>query len=758
MTLIDDTMNGSGTVTVTDLQDNTCQSVISLNGLADATAPANTGSATTELTFGAEVQQVVEENDPAGIVSTINVPDSFLVGEVEVALMVDSDNQGRIAAKLTHNGEFASLVNRISMDERGSAGNTKNSFDVVLDDDAPQADDIHEEPSLGSIATLGLHQPDGRGEFFGDGITSDKRDNMLFKLAGLDSAGDWELLVADTRMISISDNIFRRWSMTLKNPCGPERYVGTAKDLAPGSGICTIDLAVGATNLQVVASFTPGDEVVDYRVELINTALPGSGTLEITDCAGNTNSIPVNLAAASGDNNLPMASGSVNLATDEFEGTASDSQAGDTGVASIDLAPWSDNLQITSTGGVPGANATFTVGLVNPAANGRGYVRVTDGCGLRSHVLVEIDAQDPVCSGTVGRVNRYFSGPLALPIPDNAPAGVSSNIVVADAGFISDVNITFNITHGFDDDIDLSLTSPTAITLFTDIGSSGNDFIDTTLDDEAPGPIPDSSTAAPFTDSYQLEGAAMLSALDGNAVAGTYTLRVVDDKNNDTGTFDSWSVLIESGAFGEAFDGRAEDSQTHDSGICTVELLPGSDNIALLIDPAFSAGDAIVRYVVTLIDSNFSGTGTVRVTDCIGNACDQPINLTGPCTKADYNNDSSIDGTDYGMLLAAFATNNPAIDLDGDNLVTLVDYQIWLLCYQDFINNPSALPPVPSNAGDMNLNTIVDGRDIQGFIEVLLAPQSASFLQKALADIDGDGQIDQNDMMEFVPLLVNDFE
>ncbi len=80
--------------------------------------------------------------------------------------------------------------------------------------------------------------------------------------------------------IGIGHLKLRRWALTLKSPCGPERFVGRAIDLAPGAGVCTIDLAAGATNLMVVADFVPGDEVVDYRVELIDPTLPGSGTLE----------------------------------------------------------------------------------------------------------------------------------------------------------------------------------------------------------------------------------------------------------------------------------------------------------------------------------------------------------------------------------------------------------------------------------------------------------------------------------------------
>ena len=51
------------------------------------------------------------------------------------------------------------------------------------------------------------------------------------------------MVVGDNRSSGYSYSyrvVFRRWSMTLKDPCGPERYVGTAMDLAPGAGISTI--------------------------------------------------------------------------------------------------------------------------------------------------------------------------------------------------------------------------------------------------------------------------------------------------------------------------------------------------------------------------------------------------------------------------------------------------------------------------------------------------------------------------------------
>ncbi len=689
VTLIDPSQNGTALVTATDQQQNTCQSVISLNGYVDAAGPDSSGSTTTDLTFREEVQGVIVSNDPVGVISTINVSDSFRVGEVEVDLMIDAQDQGRIAARLMHNGETAVLINRTGMDERASVGNTKASFDITLDDDAPESADLHLEPALGTLATLGLRQPDGRGEFFGDGITKDNRDNMLFRLAGDDAFGDWDLQVIDRRDFAGSTQraSFRRWALTLKNPCGPERYVGRALDLAPGAGIATIQLAAGASNLAVVASFTPGDEVVEYRVELVDPSQPGSGTLEIIDGASNVTTVPISLAAASGDDNLPIVTGSVNPATMEFEGTATDAQAGDTGVAAIELGPWSDNLQITSVDSLPAASANFAVGLVNAALNGRGYVKVTDGCGLRAYVLVEIDANGPVCTGAINTTKRYFSTDLPVAIPDNNLAGVTSDIAVTDTDIITDVDITFNITHPNATDIDMTLIAPVLIGLFTDRGSTGNDFIDVTLDDEAAEVISNLASAAPFTGSWQPEDG-LLSTLDGYSAAGTYTLKVVDDYVNYVGTFDSWSLLITTDTFPPRYDGRAAEPLAHDSGIALVELLAGASNLTLVVDPSAAAGDAIVRYSVSLTNPLTAGDGTVRVTDGAGNTCEVPLCLEPIADKGDTDGDGDVDLDDYPGFEACFTGPEDTYgcgcsvaDVNNDNHVDLYDFAEFQLLF-----------------------------------------------------------------------------
>jgi hypothetical protein len=223
--------------------------------------------------------------------------------------------------------------------------------------------------------------------------------------------------------------------------------------------------------------------------------------------------------------------------------------------------------------------------------------------------------------------------------------------------------------------------------LFNDVGSTANDFIDTTLDDEAATVIPDSAAAGPFTGSFQPLGGPALFALDGGPASGTYTLRVVDDASFNVGTFDSWSLLVESATFPASFDGRAEDGILHDSGICSVELAEGAVNLALTVDPAFESGDAIVRYLVELDNPAVHGAGTVVVTDCAGNTCETPICLLAtypPAEKGDLDGDGDIDLDDYALF--AECLEGPVdgtlpcgalceiADFDSDGDVDLMDF------------------------------------------------------------------------------------
>ena len=119
----------------------------------------------------------------------------------------------------------------------------------------------------------------------------------------------------------------------------------------------------------------------------------------------------------------------------------------------------------------------------------------------------------------------------------------ATSVVAVTGGAITDVNLTLGrITHTYDADLDIYIKHPdgTERMLSTDNGGAGDNYVSTVFDDEAATAV--TSGAAPFTGSYRPE--ATLSIFDGKAAAGTWTLRVYDDSNGDTGSLQAWSITV----------------------------------------------------------------------------------------------------------------------------------------------------------------------------------------------------------------------
>ncbi|MFO0909702.1 MAG: proprotein convertase P-domain-containing protein [Isosphaeraceae bacterium] len=135
------------------------------------------------------------------------------------------------------------------------------------------------------------------------------------------------------------------------------------------------------------------------------------------------------------------------------------------------------------------------------------------------------------------------SGPINVSIPDNSPAGVATNLNVSGlAGTVTDVNVTVNITHTWDSDVRLVLRSPTGVlvTLVDGRGGSGDNFTNTTFDDQATTSI--AAGSAPFTGSFTPEQP--LSAFNGIVPNGTWTLLAYDSVSSDVGVIQNWSLTI----------------------------------------------------------------------------------------------------------------------------------------------------------------------------------------------------------------------
>ncbi|MEP7235831.1 MAG: hypothetical protein ABI778_11110, partial [Ignavibacteriota bacterium] len=84
-----------------------------------------------------------------------------------------------------------------------------------------------------------------------------------------------------------------------------------------------------------------------------------------------------------------------------------------------------------------------------------------------------------------------------------------------------------------------------------------------------------------------------------------------------SGTFDSTFSCANGAGDNSRIDSfMVTDNNQHDSGICKLESITGSVNNMVLNLPKFTAGDPIVRFTVSVVDSMLDGNICVRATDC----------------------------------------------------------------------------------------------------------------------------------------------
>jgi hypothetical protein len=119
--------------------------------------------------------------------------------------------------------------------------------------------------------------------------------------------------------------------------------------------------------------------------------------------------------------------------------------------------------------------------------------KASDGVAESSVATVTVQVNPPA--------PKTYSNASVQSIPDQGT--LLSTITISDTFTILDINVRLNITHTRDSDLRVFLKSPsgTTIELFNAVGGSGENFQNTTFDDEATTSI--TAGAAPFSGTYK---------------------------------------------------------------------------------------------------------------------------------------------------------------------------------------------------------------------------------------------------------------
>lgn len=161
----------------------------------------------------------------------------------------------------------------------------------------------------------------------------------------------------------------------------------------------------------------------------------------------------------------------------------------------------------------------------------------------------EIPADQYTAFGNIAGGRSTFTNSVPQGIRDLTTTNFPINVPITQT--IADLDVSFDIVHTWDSDLQIFLQAPNGnqITLVNRRGASGDNFTNTYLDDEATDSV--ASGAAPFTGSFRPEG--LLSTFDNLAANGKWLLRVYDASRSDVGRINSATLSILFNASGSMF-------------------------------------------------------------------------------------------------------------------------------------------------------------------------------------------------------------
>jgi len=189
-------------------------------------------------------------------------------------------------------------------------------------------------------------------------------------------------------------------------------------------------------------------------------------------------------------------------------------------------------------------NGTWTLKISDDAGG--------DGGNLASwEITVTSSSSIPALTVT----NYPNNTPVAIPA---GPGVVSSTINVAGAQtYLRNLRLTTNITHTFSGDLDVTLTSPTgvSVTLTTDNGGGMDNVFNGTLWDNDANPLGDvpytanngvvtDHTYVNLTTATPLTPEESFAAFFGQNPNGVWTLTISDDAGGDAGNLSSWNLEL----------------------------------------------------------------------------------------------------------------------------------------------------------------------------------------------------------------------
>ena len=222
----------------------------------------------------------------------------------------------------------------------------------------------------------------------------------------------------------------------------------------------------------------------------------------------------------------------------------------------------------------------------------------------------------------------------------------------------ADMTITIDILHPNDGDLVVQLDSPTGtrVALLSRVGQAGDNFTDTSFNDQATAPI--TSGSAPFTGTFTPREP--LGQLNNELVAGNWALTVRDQATDNVGSLESWTLQI--GA--QTFQSTGGSSVIPDNG----NVLRSTITVANPIVPTVQAVGEPAG-----IGGNITLTASQSVTMSDGASVSASSSGPGNAGNIKINAGQQFEMRDSSITTQATKASGGNIDIQAVDLIRMVN-------------------------------------------------------------------------------------
>jgi subtilisin-like proprotein convertase family protein len=257
-------------------------------------------------------------------------------------------------------------------------------------------------------------------------------------------------------------------------------------------------------------------------------------------------------------------------------------------------------------------------------------------------------------------------------IPDNNPAGVTDSMVVSDASTLTGLKVIVRATHTWVGDLAFTVSKGASSSIIIDrpgvpaaTNGCNGDNIDVTMDDASAVLVENQCNAAPPAISgVDKPNNPINTVFNGQSLAGTWNLKVVDAANQDTGSLVEWCLVPTTGGGPTTFTVGGNVGGLTGSGL-VLSLNAGAQTLPVALSGPFTFPTGLANgaaYAVTVgtqpagqTCSVANGSGTIAG----ANVTNVAVTCTATPTFTVGGNVSGLAGTGLVLSLNAGAQTLP---------------------------------------------------------------------------------------------------